>query len=85
MPAPAEIKSMILSFDRSQSERFQHCEKCHDGWIQVFEGKSMGGNQVSPKIGAAKRCECWFAWIDYKNAPGGQPKLVREKHEQPAT
>lgn len=67
MPTPAELKLSIDQFEAAErgarSGKFVSCGNCERGWVQVFEGKTVAGNPVDPKVGAVKRCVCWLQYI----------------------
>lgn len=62
MPTPAELSLAIKTFNQANSAEFEPCGKCESGWVRVFEGKTYRGNQIDPKIGALKRCQCFMDW-----------------------
>lgn len=70
MPSATELKASIEAFDRGQTRKFVPCGKdgCEDGWIRVYSGITAGGNQVDPKIGAVKRCQCFRDYVSSRKA-----------------
>jgi hypothetical protein len=59
-PKPKDIADLVETYKLSlkKTDLPPGCEKCHEGWIKVYEGKTAGGNEVSSKVGGAIRCEC---------------------------
>lgn len=56
-PTVAKIREFIPSPD----VKVKTCTDCHPGgFVQVFSGRTDGGNQIDPKIGAVKRCNHEF-------------------------
>ncbi len=75
MPSPTELLA-IIEHGRRQSKaaekRFESCGKCDEGWIRIFSGLTFGtvvsGNnpdsrKVDPKMGAVRRCDCWWNYL----------------------
>jgi hypothetical protein len=75
MPSAAELKLSIDRFNAAHSHQFVPCNEngCEGGWIHVYEGQTIGGegrgpNRVDPKVGAVKRCACFWQWAEQKKA-----------------
>lgn len=66
MPSAAELRLSIENFDRANAEQFIPCGRdgCEGGWVRVTSGKTYHGNQVNPKLGALKRCQCFLRWVE---------------------
>lgn len=66
MPSAAELRLSIENFDRANAEQFIPCGRdgCEGGWVRVTSGKTYHGNQVDPKLGALKRCQCFLRWVE---------------------
>lgn len=70
MPTPAELKRSIQVFDESSerrnSRKFKPCGKCEGGWIRIFNCRTEGGQPSNPKLGAMRRCQCFYEWAKTK-------------------
>lgn len=60
-PKPKEILDLVEEFKIQKRVPFVACQQdnCMDGWKQVFTGKTVGGHDVDPVLGAVTRCQCF--------------------------
>lgn len=60
-PKPKEILDLLEEFKVAKRAPFVACQEdgCMDGWKQVFTGKTVGGHNVDPVMGAVTRCHCF--------------------------
>lgn len=72
MPSPAEIKLSVQTTELIQGEKFKGCgqDGCMNGWVREFEGMTVGGNKIDPKVGAARRCKCFYEWCASRKGKG---------------
>lgn len=66
LPQPSDIRAICLHNRELETRRnsgdFVPCNKCEEGWVRVFEGRTVKGNVIDEKAGAVRMCECR---IDY--------------------
>lgn len=55
LSALRDLLAQSLAADRPERT---WCGQCSNGWVRVYEGKTLGGGNVDPKIGAMRACEC---------------------------
>jgi hypothetical protein len=54
VPTPAKIREFIPAPDNKRKT----CTLCHpSGFVMVFHGRTDGGNQIDPRVGAVKLCD----------------------------
>ena len=61
-PRPHDILELVAAYKVERQKQFIPCGQCDGGWVRVYTGRTDGGNQVDPKVGAVKRCECFLLW-----------------------
>jgi hypothetical protein len=70
-PTPADVKAIVELEKSKQTGTFTACyqDGCEDGWIRLTVGRTVGnaskpeGCPIDEKVGAVKRCECWWLYL----------------------
>jgi hypothetical protein len=68
-PKMAQIGELVEGFKTKATTDFRACEQdgCIDGWVRIFAGQTAGTKEcgpkpIDPKLGAVKRCQCFWEW-----------------------
>src|SRR6185437_3035313 len=61
LPSPADFKKYLpVGAAKLRGVTDATCPDCEgSGWMPIFHGKTMCGNDIEPNVGAVRRCGCW--------------------------
>jgi hypothetical protein len=86
-PSPADLAVIVVRNKRinAAQRQFTPCNSCDAGWIRVFQGTTIAGKQLDAKVGALRRCECWWEYLaGYYGVPRSElaAKLTELKRDR---